>query len=148
MAISLFKEEKENEKSYSDLKNTIFGLTVLILYQYLAYILFLYDLIRDGLLLGTPIHDTAQVTGSALISDQMYDTSKVVDVATVTKLTRNLFIIAIIPFLSYLFFNNKNKEVKTKTLPKWYTFIPLFVIGFLLFSLLIKIEDIPLIISG
>src|SRR5690625_5601802 len=78
----------------------------------------------------------------------MYDTSKVVDVATVTKLTRNLFIIAIIPFLSYLFFNNKNKEVKTKTLPKWYTFIPLFVIGFLLFSLIRTIGDITLTNSG
>src|SRR5699024_12255684 len=53
-----------------------------------------------------------------------------------------LFIIVIIPFLSYLFFNNKNKEVKTKTLPKWDTLIPLFVIGFLLFSLIITIRDI------
>src|SRR5699024_9399924 len=59
-------------------------------------------------------------------------------------LTRNLFIIVIIPFLSYLFFNNKNKEVNTKTLPKWYTFIPLFVIGFLLFSLIRTLEVITL----
>src|SRR5699024_12498776 len=64
------------------------------------------------------------------------------------KLTRNLFIIAIIPFLSYLFFNNKNKEVKTKTLPKWYTFIPLFVIGFLLFLLIRKIGNITLTNCG
>src|SRR5690625_7047779 len=86
----------------------------MILYPFLANILFVDDPIKAGLFLGTAIHDTAQVTGSALIYDQMYDTSKVVDVATVTKLTRNLFIIAIIPFLSYLFFNNKNKEVKDR----------------------------------
>ena len=55
------------------------------------------DPIKAGLFLGTAIHDTAQVTGAALIYNQMYDMEKVVDVATVTKLTRNLFIIAVIP---------------------------------------------------
>src|SRR5699024_4364138 len=126
----------ENEISYAVANITIFGLTGMILYPFLANILFVDDPIKAGLFLGTAIHDTAQVTGSALIYDQMYDTSKVVDVATVTKLTRNLFII------------NKNKEVKTKTLPKWYTFIPLFVIGFLLFSLIRTIGDITLTNSG
>jgi len=148
MAISPVIEAKENEISYAVANITIFGLTGMILYPFLANILFVDDPIKAGLFLGTAIHDTAQVTGSALIYDQMYDTSKVVDVATVTKLTRNLFIIVIIPFLSYLFFNNKNKEVKTKTLPKWYTFIPLFVIGFLLFSLIRTIGDITLTNSG
>lgn len=148
MAISPVIEAKENEISYAVANITIFGLTGMILYPFLANILFVDDPIKAGLFLGTAIHDTAQVTGSALIYDQMYDTSKVVDVATVTKLTRNLFIIVIIPFLSYLFFNNKNKEVKTKTLPKWYTFIPLFVIGFLLFSLIRTIGDITLTNGG
>ena len=148
MAISPVIEAKENEISYAVANITIFGLTGMILYPFLANILFIDNPIKAGLFLGTAIHDTAQVTGSALIYDQMYNTSKVVDVATVTKLTRNLFIIVIIPILSYLFFNNKNKAVKTKTLPKWYTFIPLFVIGFLLFSLIRTIGDITLSNSG
>src|SRR5699024_1434887 len=101
-----------------------------------------------GMFLGTAIHDTAQVTGSALIYEQIFDDKKVVDVATVTKLTRNLFIIVIIPFVSYLFFNNKSyintKITKEKELPKWYTFIQLFVIGFLLLSFLRTIGDITL----
>lgn len=41
--------------------------------------------------LGTAIHDTAQVTGAALIYQQIYNLDKVIDIATVTKLTRNLF---------------------------------------------------------
>src|SRR5699024_12868876 len=93
------------------------------------------DPVRAGMFLGTAIHDTAQVTGAALIHGQMFDMSKVVDVATVTKLTRNIFIIVIIPFVSYLYFkerthpeSEKTSDVKTNA-PKWYTFIPLFVIG-------------------
>lgn len=150
MAISPVIEAKENEISYAVANITIFGLTGMILYPFLANFLFIDDPIKAGLFLGTAIHDTAQVTGAALIYDQMYESAKVVDVATVTKLTRNLFIIVIIPFLSYLFFNNKNKnsnidgESEIKALPKWYTFIPLFVIGFLILSLVRTIGDITL----
>src|SRR5699024_7650841 len=150
MAISPVIEAKENEISYAVANITIFGLTGMILYPFLANFLFVDDPIKAGLFLGTAIHDTAQVTGAALIYDQMYESAKVVDVATVTKLTRNLFIIVIIPFLSYLFFNNKNKnsnidgESEIKVLPKWYTFIPLFVIGFLILSLVRTIGDITL----
>src|SRR5699024_7280958 len=87
--------------------------------------------------------------GAALIYDQLYDVNKVVDVATVTKLTRNLFLIAIIPLVSYLFYKNVNKAEaeeteEKKTLPKWYTFIPLFVIGFLLFAFIRTIGDVTL----
>lgn len=154
MAISPVIEAKENEISYAVANITIFGLTGMILYPFLANFLFIDDPIKAGLFLGTAIHDTAQVTGAALIYDQMYESAKVVDVATVTKLTRNLFIIVIIPFLSYLFFNNKNKnskidgETEIKVLPKWYTFIPLFVIGFLILSLVRTVGDITLGNSG
>jgi uncharacterized membrane protein YadS len=93
--------------------------------------------------LGTAIHDTAQVTGAALIYSQMYDYEKVVDVATVTKLTRNLFIIAVIPFVSNLFFKGTKKHAnEEQTIPKWYKLIPLFVIGFLLLALMRTIGDL------
>src|SRR5699024_3981818 len=89
----------------------------------------------------------------ALIYDQMFDSTKVVDVATVTKLTRNLFIIVIIPFVSYLFFKNSRvTEEESKgsenKLPKWYTFIPLFVFGFLFCAFLRTIGDVTLDSSG
>src|SRR5699024_12216640 len=112
-AISPVIEARENVTSYAVSHITMFGLTGMILHPVLGNILVVDDPIKAGLFLGTAIHDTAQVTGSALISDQMYDTSTVVAVATVTKLTSNIFIIVIIPFSSYLFFNHKYKAVTT-----------------------------------
>ncbi|MFD1416589.1 putative sulfate exporter family transporter [Oceanobacillus jeddahense] len=75
------------------------------------------------------------------------------ETATVTKLTRNLFIIAIIPLVSYLFFNQKRKEsgqdnIEKDKVPKWYTFILLFVIGFLILSVIRTIGDATLESSG
>src|SRR5699024_2122345 len=123
----------------------------MVLYPFLANLLFVDDPVRAGMFLGTAIHDTAQVTGAALIHGQMFDMSKVVYVATVTKLTRNIFIIVIIPFVSYLFFKERvhsqseqTSDVKTNT-PKWYTFIPLFVIGFLALSLVRTVGDATLL---
>ncbi|WP_242694517.1 YeiH family protein [Pseudogracilibacillus auburnensis] len=146
MATSPVIKAKEDEISYAVANITIFGLTGMVLYPFLANFLFGDDPIKAGLFLGTAIHDTAQVTGAALIYHQVYDLKQAVDVATVTKLTRNLFIIVIIPFVSYLYYKNINnaqaEEAKEKkSLPKWYTFIPLFVIGFLLFALLRTIGD-------
>ncbi|UJL48312.1 putative sulfate exporter family transporter [Virgibacillus sp. NKC19-16] len=146
MATSPVIKAKEDEISYAVANITIFGLTGMMLYPFLANFLFVDDPIKAGLFLGTAIHDTAQVTGAALMYDQFFQTQAVVETATVTKLTRNLFIIAIIPFLSYLFFNHTRKKDGENgkgeaALPKWYTFIPLFVIGFLLLSVVRTIGD-------
>src|SRR5690625_2935155 len=110
MATSPVIEAKEDEISYAVANITIFGLTGMILYPFLANFLFANDPIKTGMFLGTAIHDTAQVTGAALIYNQIFDMKEVVDVATVTKLTRNLFIILIIPFVSYLYYKNANQE--------------------------------------
>ena len=150
MATSPVIKAKEDEISYAVANITIFGLTGMILYPFLAQWLFAGDPIKIGMFLGTAIHDTAQVTGSALIYDQVFDMKQVVDVATVTKLTRNLFIIGIIPFVSYLYYKTlteettRNEQNRTTQLPKWYTFIPLFVIGFLFFAFLRTVGDMTL----
>src|SRR5699024_2749211 len=142
MAISPVIKAKDNEVSYAVANITVFGLVGMLLYPYLANTFFSGDAIKAGLFLGTAIHDTAQVTGLTLIYSQMYSLPEVVDVATVTKLTRNLFIIAVIPFVSYLFYKgNKNDSIEKNEIPKWYKFIPLFVIGFLLLSLIRTVGD-------
>src|SRR5690625_386539 len=153
MATSPVIKAREDEISYAVANITIFGLTGMLLYPFIADFFFATEPIKAGMFLGTAIHDTAQVTGAALIYDQMFDSTKVVDVATVTKLTRNLFIIVIIPFVSYLFFKNSNdrdgeSSGTRKELPKWYTFIPLFVIGFLLLAFLRTIGDITMENTG
>ncbi|WP_318614611.1 YeiH family protein [Sporosarcina sp. YIM B06819] len=151
MAISPVLKAKDNEISYAVANITIFGLVGMLFYPYLANTFFGDDPIKAGLFLGTAIHDTAQVTGSALIYNQMFDMEKVVDVAMVTKLTRNLFIIAVIPIISFLFFKNAGVENETggeRRIPKWYKLIPLFVVGFLLLAFARTIGDMNVANSG
>jgi len=144
MATAPVIQAKENEISYAVANITIFGLLGMLFYPYLANLLFADEPIKAGLFLGTAIHDTAQVTGAALIYDQMYHSKTVVDVATITKLTRNLFIIGVIPFISYLFFLNhhKTESGESTELPKWYKLFPFFILGFLFLSLIRTIGDV------
>ncbi len=148
MAISPVIKAKDNEISYAVANITIFGLIGMVLYPYLAHAFFSDDPVKAGLFLGTAIHDTAQVTGSALIYSQIYEMPKVVDIATVTKLTRNLFIIAVIPLVSYLFYKGSNDRAEKSAIPKWYKLVPLFVIGFLFLSLLRTTGDMTLDKTG
>lgn len=148
MATSPVIKAKDDEISYAVANVTMFGLIGMLFYPYLSNLFFADDPVKAGLFLGTAIHDTAQVTGAALMYDQLFDEGKVVDVATVTKLTRNLFIIAVIPFVSYLFFSRAQKEGKhAPQQPKWYTFIPLFVIGFLFMSFIRTLGDMTIVSS-
>lgn len=148
MAISPVIKAKDNEISYAVANITVFGLVGMLLYPYAAHAMFGDDPIKVGLFLGTAIHDTAQVTGSALIFSQIYDMDKVIDVATVTKLTRNLFIIAVIPFVSYLYYKQSNQQDGRQTLPKWYKFVPIFVLLFLGLSLIRTLGDVTLENTG
>src|SRR5699024_3272708 len=133
---------------------TAFGLAGMLFYPYLTNLFFADDPIKAGLFLGTAIHDTAQVTGSALIYDQMFQMEKAVDVAMVTTLTRNLVIIAVIPIVSMLFskrtkvYENEEGVGENFRIPKWYKLIPLFVIGFLLLALVRTIGVMTLTNSG
>ena len=148
MATAPVIKAKENEISYAVANITIFGLLGMLFYPYLANAFFADEPIKAGLFLGTAIHDTAQVTGAALIYDQLYDSSTVVDVATITKLTRNVFIIAVIPFVSFLFYRNNKSNGKSAQLPKWYKLFPLFILGFLFLSFVRTIGDATAASSG
>ncbi|PSL41448.1 putative integral membrane protein (TIGR00698 family) [Planomicrobium soli] len=150
MATAPVINAKENEISYAVANITIFGLIGMLFYPYLAHFFFADEPIKAGLFLGTAIHDTAQVTGAALIYGQLYDSAVVVDVATITKLTRNVFIIAVVPFISFLFFRNKAKsgESKAESLPKWYKLFPVFILGFLFLSLMRTTGDATASSSG
>src|SRR5690625_4193855 len=152
MATSPVIRAKDNEISYAVANITIFGLVSMLCYPFLAYLFFSGDPIKAGLFLGTAVHDTAQVTGAALIFSEMYDLEAAVNVATVTKLTRNLFIIAVIPLVSHLFFKHSTPtdevETQSTSIPKWYQLIPLFVIGFLLLACIRTVGDMTLAQTG
>lgn len=148
MAVSPVVKAKDNEISYAIANITVFGLVGMLIYPYLANVFFADNPIKAGLFLGTALHDTAQVTGAALIYAHMYDLEKVVDVATVTKLTRNLFMIVVIPIVSYIFYKSTDKGKEGHQLPKWYKLIPGFVIGFLLLAFVRTLGDMTLTNSG
>ncbi|MDX5474994.1 MAG: putative sulfate exporter family transporter [Bacillaceae bacterium] len=139
----------DEEMAYAIANITLFGVVAMFVYPYLAHFLFQGDAIKAGLFLGTSIHETAQVAGAALIYDQVYNMSKVVDVATITKLTRNVLIIAVVPILSY-FYMMKMKETDDgiTVVKRWYQLIPLFVVGFLLMAIIRSIGDANVADSG
>ncbi|MBT2581591.1 putative sulfate exporter family transporter [Planococcus sp. ISL-109] len=146
MATAPVIRAKENEISYAVANITIFGLLGMLFYPYLAHFFFAEEPIKAGLFLGTAIHDTAQVTGAALMYEQMYGSTLALDVATITKLTRNLFIIAVIPLIAYLFFRSEGRV--SGNMPKWYKLFPFFILGFLLLSFIRTVGDATLASSG
>ena len=140
---------KEEETAYAVAVITVFGLIATIGYPILAYFIFGGDPIKAGLWLGTSIHDTSQVTGAALVFADLWNLPLGLDVATITKLVRNVFMILVIPLMAFLYVKTEMKEatgsglnkseVKTKVNIK--KLIPVFVIGFLIVSIFRSIGD-------
>ena len=150
VATSPVIEAKEEETAYAVAVITVFGLIATIGYPIIAYFIFGGDATKAGLWLGTSIHDTSQVTGAALVFADLWSLPSGLDVATITKLVRNVFMILVIPLMSFLYVKNQMKEatesdpnksnIKSKVNIK--KLIPVFVIGFLLVSILRSIGDV------
>ncbi len=128
----------DDEVSYSIACITLFGVIAMLVYPFAGYWIFSGDAVAVGLFLGTSVHETAQVAGSGLVYQQYYTDPQALDVATVTKLVRNLGMLIIIPLMSIIY--HRNSSVSEQA-PKWWTMIPLFVIGFAAMSLLRTIGD-------
>ena len=84
------------------------------------------------------MHETAQVAGAGLVYQQYFGDAAALDVATVTKLVRNLGMLIVIPLLSILYHRRGDS---TEASPGLWSMVPLFVIGFALMSLLRTIGD-------
>jgi len=133
---------KDEEVAYAVSLITIFGLIATLVYPIVAYALFGGDAVKTGLFLGTSIHDTSQVTGAALVFSDIFSLPLALDVATVTKLVRNVFMAAVIPFMAF-YYNRKMADQgeftgKQTSIIK---LLPLFVIGFLAFAVIRSIGD-------
>jgi len=94
-------EADEREVAYAVANVVAFGLMGMLLYPYFAHAV-LGSSETIGLFLGTAVHDTSQVVGAALTYKQVYGDDVVLRVATVTKLTRNIFLAAVIPILTWM----------------------------------------------
>lgn len=122
-------EADEREVAYAVANVVAFGLFGMLVYPYLAHAL-LPGSAAIGLFLGTAVHDTSQVVGAALTYRQVYGDDAVLRVATVTKLTRNLFLAAVIPFLTWRHARQRGDAGPSSRSTGWRALVPSFVLGF------------------
>ena len=132
-------DANKEEVTYAIANITIFGIVAMFIYPFLAHYLFNGDELSIGLFLGTSIHETAQVAGAGLIYSEQYSSPATMDIATITKLVRNISMIVVIPFISYLYLKS-NIDKKNNKLPILSMF-PIFIIGFIFMGLIRSIGD-------
>ena len=128
---------KKNEVSYAIANITLFGILSMLIYPYFANYYFDAEPMFVGLFLGTSIHETSQVAAAGLIYDQQFNSQETLNIATVTKLIRNTFLVIMIPLFAFLY--NRNNVVK-----KNYSILAIFpyiVIGFVAMIILRNIGD-------
>lgn len=139
-------EADEREVAYAVANVVAFGLFGMLVYPYLAHAL-LAGSETIGLFLGTAVHDTSQVVGAALTYKQIYADDVVLRTATVTKLTRNIFLAAVIPILTWMHVRSTHGHRHAMTM-SWKQFVPGFVVGFLAMAVVRSVGDATLGSSG
>jgi uncharacterized integral membrane protein (TIGR00698 family) len=137
----------EREVAYAVANVVAFGLFGMLVYPYVAHVL-LQRSETVGLFLGTAVHDTSQVVGAALTYRQMYADDVVLRVATVTKLTRNLFLAVVIPLLTWMHLRGQQVSSGKRVHTSWRALVPMFVIGFVSMAIVRTIGDAMLQSSG
>lgn len=130
----------EDETSYAVGTITLFGLLALAVHPLLAHALFGGDPVLAGRFLGTAIHDTAQVAGAGLLYVQHYGAAEVLEVATVTKLVRNLSMVVVIPLLAL--HHARATGAETSARHSLRLAAPTFVLGFAAMAVLRSAGDL------
>ncbi len=127
----------KNETSYAIANITLFGILSMLIYPYFANFYFDGESLLVGLFLGTSIHETSQVAAAGLIYDQQFNSPETLNIATVTKLIRNTFLVIMIPLFAFLYNRGKVKEKNYSIL----NIFPYFVLGFVGMIILRNIGD-------
>ena len=133
--------------------NTVaFGTLGMLLYPYIFHALCTSPE-QVGMCLGVAIHDTSQVLGSAMLYKDIYDNESALQVAAVTKLTRNLGLAFAIPALTYAYKVSNDlspkdivtvsgKEATMSGLATFQQYVPPFLIAFITMSTLRSCSDL------
>ena len=140
---------KKEEIAYAVSVITVFGILATIGYPYLANYLFENDSTSVGYFLGTAVHDTSQVTGSALLYSEIFDQPLALEIAVITKLFRNTCMIFVLPLIAYytsIYGENFQNDSKTESQQKLNLkrYFPAFIIWFLLLATLRSLGDFSL----
>ena len=95
MATAPVIKANKSEVSYAIANMTLFGIFSMLVYPYFANFYFDAEPLLVGLFLGTSIHETSQVAAAGLIYEQQFNSPETLNIATVTKLIRNTFLVPI-----------------------------------------------------
>ena len=137
MATAPVINANKNEVSYAIANITFFGILSMLIYPYFANFYFDSEPLLVGLFLGTSIHETSQVAAAGLIYEQQFNSPETLNVATVTKLIRNTFLIIMIPLFAFLYNRGQTKEKNYSIL----NIFPYFVLGFVGMIILRNVGD-------
>jgi uncharacterized integral membrane protein (TIGR00698 family) len=139
LAVAPAIEADDREVAYTLANVTLFGALSMFADPYLAHALLGKVPAAVGLFLGTGIHDTSQVMGAALSYRELFHDEKALQVATVTKLTRNLFLAVVVPVLAYRHARRRGRaEGAPVTLRGIF---PVFVLGFVAMAAVRSVGD-------
>ena len=127
MATAPVIRANKSEVSYAIANITLFGILSMLIYPYFANFYFDGSSLFVGLFLGTSIHETSQVAAAGLIYDQQFNSPETLNIATVTKLIRNTFLVIMIPLFAFLYNRGKVKDKSYSIL----NIFPYFVLGFI-----------------
>ena len=133
-------EAREEETSLAVATITVFGLLAVLLYPLFGRLWGLSDTFF-GTWAGTAVNDTSQVVATGLIYSQPAG-----EIATVVKLTRNLFMAPVIVGLSWLHFTRRQTEGRATGDTKGIALrqaVPLFVLGFVGMAILNSLGAFP-----
>jgi uncharacterized integral membrane protein (TIGR00698 family) len=140
LAVAPVIEADEREVAYTLANITLFGAISMFCDPYIAHALFGKTSASVGLFLGTAIHDTSQVMGAALSYKELFHDETALKIATVTKLTRNLFLAAVVPVLAFFHARRVGKQTGAKRV-RIASLFPVFVLGFVVMALVRSAGD-------
>ena len=137
-------DAEEEETAYAVAVITLFGLVATLVYPYLAHTLFDGQVRQIGMFLGTSVHETAQVVGAGQMYADIFNQPIVLDIATITKLVRNVFMAIVIPVMA-IYYSQKTKDTNYDgKKPGFFKLFPMFVLGFLFIAVLRSVGDMGL----
>jgi uncharacterized integral membrane protein (TIGR00698 family) len=141
-------DAEEEESAYAIAVITIFGLFATLVYPYLANVIFSGQAMQVGMFLGTSVHDTSQVVGAGQIYADIFSQPAVLDVATITKLVRNVFMVGVIPFMAFSYARKAQDGNYKGEKTSFTKLFPMFIIGFLAMAVLRSVGDASINAGG
>jgi uncharacterized integral membrane protein (TIGR00698 family) len=134
-------DAEEEESAYAITVITIFGLFATLTYPYIANLIFSGQPNQVGIFLGTSVHETAQVVGAGQIYADTFAQSRVLDIATITKLVRNVFMAGVIPLMAFYYARKAEQGEFGGEKASFGKLFPKFILGFLAMAVIRSIGD-------